>query len=222
MFKDDAEEAHPIVVATLNAMLAWAPTRGREGAYLRAKINEIRVNSLRLIQTDSLGPPLADCFELAHTSGISFDQLHHIRGVSASYKPVLVGAIMIRDALIQLALITQARVLGDTTFVSRQDVERIRDITYESFSEVQQDLADQMDAMTYRAMITLHAAVSFYLIETARPLPQMLNFRFNQPLPTLTLAQRLYYSAARADELRQENKIVHPAFARPFGRALSS
>lgn len=222
MYKDDAQEAYPIVIGTLNALLEWAPTQGREGANLRAKVSDVRVRATHLIQTDTLGPPLSDCFDFAYTSGINFDQLQHVRNVAAAYSPVLVGAIMIKDSLIQFALLTQSRVLAEMTFVSRQDVERIKGLINLSFDEIEDNLADQMDAMTYRAMISLHAAISFFLIETARPLPQMLNFRFNLPLPTLALAQRLYYDAGRADELRRENKIVHPAFARSYGRALSS
>ena len=87
---------------------------------------------------------------------------------------------------------------------------------------MQDDIADRMDAMTFRAIIELHAAVSFFLIETARPLPRMMTFRFNLPLPSLTIAQKLYYDASRADELRQENKIIHPAFCQLRGRALSN
>ena len=82
--------------------------------------------------------------------------------------------------------------------------------------------ADDMDQMTYQALVRLHAAVTFFLVETARPLPRMLNFQFGAPMPTLVAAYRLYADAGRADELRAENKVVHPAFMRPFGKALSN
>jgi prophage DNA circulation protein len=35
------------------------------------------------------------------------------------------------------------------------------------------------------------------------------------------LAYRLYADASRADEIRAENKVVHPAFCPPTGIALS-
>jgi prophage DNA circulation protein len=50
----------------------------------------------------------------------------------------------------------------------------------------------------------------------------MLNFRFGYPMPTLVMAHKLYADAGRADELRAENKCVHPSFCRPYGKALSS
>jgi prophage DNA circulation protein len=41
-------------------------------------------------------------------------------------------------------------------------------------------------------------------------------------MPSVALAHRLYADASRADELRNENKIVHPAFCLRDGRALSA
>ena len=73
----------------------------------------------------------------------------------------------------------------------------------------------------YRALISLHASVTYHLYETARPLPQMLNFEFTQTRPTLVQSYRLYATASRADELRRENKVVHPAFSPRVGRALA-
>jgi len=70
-------------------------------------------------------------------------------------------------------------------------------------------------------LIGLHAAIIAHLTATARPLPQLLYFRFGNIIPTLVVAQKLYADAGRADELRRENKVVHPAFTLPTGRALS-
>ena len=50
----------------------------------------------------------------------------------------------------------------------------------------------------------------------------MLNFVFAASLPTLVAAYKLYADASRADELRDQNKVVHPAFMLPTGRALSA
>jgi len=222
MFKGDVDEAAPIVNATLAALLTWAPTRGREGADLRAAINDVRANVLELLHNDAIGPPLAECFQLAQTTGVSMEQIESVRTTAAAKIPITVGAIMVRDSLIQLCLVTQARILAAMEFGSREDVDRIRAMLNASFQSIEEVLTDRMDSMTYRAVIELHAAVSFFLVETARPLPRMLNFRFNLPLPTLAIAQKLYHDAGRADELRVENKVVHPAFCRRSGRALSN
>jgi len=222
MFKTDALEAAPIVNDTLKALLAWAPTRGREGANLRSAVNAVRAKIMSLLQDDELGPPLAQCFALAQATGASMNAIENVRATAAAARPSSAGAITIRNGLIQFCLVTQGRILAKTTFVSRNDVDRTRAMLHAAFVAIQDDVADVMDAMAYRAIVELHAAMTFYLIETARPLPRMLNYRFNLPLPTLTIAQKLYYDAARADELRAENKIVHPAFAPRIGRAMSN
>jgi prophage DNA circulation protein len=41
-------------------------------------------------------------------------------------------------------------------------------------------------------------------------------------MPTLVMAYRLYADASRGDELRAENKVVHPAFSPAAGLALSA
>lgn len=222
MFKQDAVEAAPIVDAVLAALLTWTPTRGRDGADLRATANDVRANVLQLLQSDSIGPPLAECFQLARATGVSIKNIENVRATAAAFIPALAGATMIRDALIMFCLETQAHLLVETEFVSREDVERTRAMFNASFASIEEDVADRMDAMTYRAIVQLHAAISFFLVETARPLPRMLRFRFNLPLSTLAIAQKLYADAGRADELRHENKVVHPAFCQRSGRALSN
>jgi len=222
MFKPEALEAEPIVDAVLAALLQWTPTRGREGADLRTAANSIRVQAPRLLQTDTIGPPLLECFELAVAAGINLQQMERVRETADAYSPQLVGAITIKDSLILLALIMQSNIIIDTEFVSREDVERTKAMINASFEKIEEALADQMDSLTYQAAIGLHASITFYLIETARPLPRMLNYGFNLPLPSLVVAHRLYHDAGRADDLIKENKIVHPAFCPRIGRALSN
>lgn len=224
MFKYDAVEAKPIVDATLNALLEWTATRGREGADLRSIVGDTTANAIALLQADLIGDALIKCFEAAYMAGITLQQVKRVRLVAASYTPTpkSVGAIMTRDTLVMLALSIGSEVIGSTNFVSREEVVKTREMVNKAFADIEELMADQMDAMTWRALIKVHAALSMYMYETARPLPRMLNFRFNFPMPTLVMAHKLYADAGRADELRNENKVVHPGFARPSGRALSA
>jgi prophage DNA circulation protein len=221
MFKVDALEAAPIVVATLDAMLSWAPTRGRPGSDLRTAIGDIKAHIQSLLINNTIGPPLVECFELARLTGATLSNMNQVHETAAAQTATLPGAIVVKDALIELALAAEGKIIADMNFISRQDVEMVKNMINDAFAPLEEEIADQMDAMTYRAIISLHAAITFHLYATARPLPQMLSFRFGIPMPTLMIAQRLYADAGRADELRQENKVVHPAFMRPTGRALS-
>ena len=97
----------------------------------------------------------------------------------------------------------------------------VRDEVNAAFDQAEEVAADEMALTVYKALMSLHAAVTFHLYDTARPLPQMLAYRFALPRPTLVLSHRLYDTASRADQLREENKVVHPAFAPREGRALA-
>src|SRR4051812_48492913 len=221
MFKPDVTEAVPICETVLQALLAATATRGRTGADLRSAIGDFLAHAPALLQGNLAGEPLGNIFELARLAGVTLAQLDRVRNVALAQPAISVGAIVTRDNLVLFALAAQARVLADTTFVSRDDAEAVRNLFNAAFGPTEEVAADAMDSETYRALVETHAAVSLFLIETARPLPRMLHYRFAWPLPSLVTAYRLYADASRGDELRAENKIVHPAFCPVEGKALS-
>jgi hypothetical protein len=222
MLKEDAQEGAGIVQRMLVELMKQCATRGRTGADLRRDCGDVIANAERLLYLDEAGPPLDKCFESSRLAGITIPQLRHVRNTLYAETPFLLGAVLVTNSGIQLCLATQSRILADTHFTSRDDVEKLKERIIEGFAPAEENAADDMDQMTYRALVELHAAVTFYMVETARPLPRMVRFRFAQNLPSVYLSYRLYDTAARADELRAENKIVHPAFMQIGGRALSA
>jgi hypothetical protein len=227
LFKFEAQEATPIRQRALQKLLRAAPASSDPAmrhprADFRTACNDLIVNAETLIQHDVAGPPLDHCFDLAVGIGITLPGLTSVRDQAYGETAISVGAKMIKSAIIQLTLAHSARVIANMTFVSRDDVDAIRQIIQGEFGPAEEEAADDMDQMTYRALIALHASVINFLTTTARPLPQMLYWQFYQVMSTLALAQRLYYDAGRADELLKENHIVHPAFSPLIGRALSS
>jgi hypothetical protein len=222
MQKIDAEEAAPIMQRSLAALLAFMPSQGRAGSDVRTACGALSVNAELLIQNDQAGPPLANCFDLAFKAGISQPQLAAVRLQVFNETPKTVGGIMITNSIIELCLSTEGRVIAGISFTSREDVDLLKDQMNAVFANVEESTADEMDQMTYRVMVELHAAIIHHLVVTARPLPRVLQYVFAFPMPTLVLAQRLYADGSRGDEIRQENKIVHPAFAPASGIALSA
>jgi len=222
MQKADAEEAAPIARLAMEAILATTTGQGRPGADLRTAIGDFNAHALTLIQSDRSGPPLAAIFELTRKNGATLPQLALVRAAVASQSPLTVGARLMKNSLINLSLATEARVIADTEFSSREAAEDMKEAMSEAFDQMEEIAADDMDQETYSALTALHAALVEHLITAERPLPHMLNFQFNAPGPTLVFAYRLYADASRADELREENGVIHPLFAPPFGRALSS
>lgn len=222
MQKSHAKEAVPLIETAMSILMRSISSRGREGSDVRTAIGDLLVHAEELLLADKIGKPLAKVFDLARLAGASLVVLDQLRLATQEKKPRTLGANIVRDALIQFALATQSRILADTAFANRQAVEAMTLAVNAAFQPAEEEMADAMDAMTYRAMVALHAATTHYLTETGRPLPRIVKFRFATPLPTLQASYRLYANAGRADEIRAENKVVHPAFMRPLGRALSS
>ena len=221
MFRADAIEAAALCDRVLSYLLELAPTSGRPGSDLRTAVGDFIANAESLLADDEAGPPLDEIFDLARNANMTFAQFEEVRTTAVAETPKLLGAVLIQNALIEFILATESVIIANTTFVSREDVDVVKASTSEAFSAMQEIAADDMDQAGYMVLIQLHAALAYYLAQTARPLPRMLSYAFTDTLPTLVLAYRLYADAGRADELRAENKIVHPAFSLREGRALS-
>jgi prophage DNA circulation protein len=222
MFKQDTQEAVPIIDVVLKELLVQVPSQGTTGANLRTAANAVRVNAAVLLGTDAIGPPLENIFRLAQAAGATLPAMEQVRAVAAGFTPITPGATLVRDSLVQYTLATEGVVLAGMTFVSRDDVEAVRPEINSEFADAEELAADSNDSVTYQTLVALHAAMSYFLTQTAQPLPRMLNFAFAAPLPTLVAAYKLYADASRADELLDQNKVVHPAFMLPTGRALSA
>jgi hypothetical protein len=222
MKRIDAEEAAPIIVRMLTNLLSTVPAKGRPGSDARRAIGDTRANAFKLCIENTLGPPLDECFNLARQAGTSLQMLDGVRQQIELEAPVTLGGALVQNAGIRLCLATEAYIIAGMTFVSRQDVDLLKQQLLQPFRDAEEIAADDMDQMTFQALISLHSAVTNHLVSTARPLPRMVNFQFFEPLPSLVMAYKLYDDASRCDELREENKVVHPAFCPPTGQALSA
>jgi hypothetical protein len=223
MYKADVDEAVPICANVLNYALTIIATRGRPGSDVRSAIGIFLANAPTLLRNDLGGQPLADIFDKLRLAGITLAQLSAVRNVATAETPVTVGGQLIKNSLIYFTFATGGVVLANMTFTSREDADQVKTLMNDAFDVMEEVAADDMDQVIFQALLRLHSAIIFYLTETARPLPRMLDFQFFTPsIPTIIAAYRLYADASRGDELRTENKVVHPAFMRPVGKALSN
>ena len=222
MKRTDASEAAPIIDRLLANLAGTVPPQGIAGSEARTAIGDTRATAYALCIEDALGPPLADCFAQAQAAGATMQQIDVVRQQVEQETPVTLGGQLMQNAGIRLCLATECSIVAGMTFVSRQDVEAIKLQLQQPFQDAEEIAADDMDQMTFQALITLHGAVTNHLVSTARPLPRMVGFQFFEPLPSLVMAYKLYDDASRCDELREENKVVHPAFCPPTGQALSN
>lgn len=218
----DVREAAVIVRLAISGLLATSnDQRGRAGSDLRHGCGDVSANAEQYITYNQIAPKLAYCFNQARVTGATLDELNRIRTTHVAQTPVSLLARLMNQSCICYSLQQMAIALTAITFTSRTDVDAMRVQLGAAFALSEEVAADAMAQESYQKLIALHAAVMFHLYQTAQPLPQMLDFQFAAIRPTLIQSYRLYADAGRADELRDENKVVHPAFAPRVGRALS-
>jgi hypothetical protein len=217
----EVKEGARIVNLAADLLLATSTDQiGSTASDLRRACGDLKAHADIYIVKNMIGDKLSAAFALARKSGATLDELDRVRStILAEPVETLIGTLL-KNGCVSFSLQQMSLVVVELEFTSREDVERVRKKLHPAFDAAEEVAADEMVLMVFRTMVSLHAAVTFHLTETARPLPQMLNYRFAMPRPTLILSHRLYYTASRADELREENKVVHPAFAPREGRAL--
>jgi prophage DNA circulation protein len=222
MEKPDAIEAEGIVQRLLANLLGCIVDKQQAGVQATMMIGWVAANAMSLLYYDQMGAPLDGCFDQVRQAGCDLQHMDEIRVLLDVETPATLGATMIRDRSIMFALCQEAKIISNMTFVSRQDVDNLIIQIQDPFNRAEEVAADTMDQMDYQGIIELKAAIVNYLVSTSRPLPSMLSYQFAQPLPSLVIAHRLYGDASRYDEIRQENKVVHPAFCPAIGQALSA
>jgi len=221
MYKSDAQEAEPICSTVLTALLEQSPVTGANGSQLRSAVAVFLHEAEAILMADEAGPYLENIFRLAQTNGIPLNLMDYVRGLAAAQTANTPGGTLIRDALVLYCLSAEGMIISLTTFKSRDDVEAARTVISNAFAPMEETIADGIDPSAYMTLMKYLSAIYFHLTQTAMPLPRMINYQFAQSLPSLVIGYRLYTDASRADELRDENHVIHPAFMPPTGRALS-
>jgi prophage DNA circulation protein len=222
MEKADATEANGIVQRTLTNLSGIITGTGSVAVQAKTVIGWVSANAMFLLYYDQLGTSLDACFDQVRQTGCSLPQMETVRLALAAENPVTLGATMIRDRSVHLALAQEGKIISTMVFTSRQDVDALILMIQIPFNDSEEVTADTMSGADYIALIELRAAIVDYLVSTARPLPSMLTYQFARSLPSLIISQRLYGDASRYDQIRQENKVVHPAFCPLIGQALSA
>ena len=222
MDRIDATEASGIVVRALQNLLKTISQTGPVGSDARTAVGDTIANAYPLLRNDAIGPPLDNAFDLCRQTGATFNAIEQVRVWVTSEQPQTLGGTLIQNALIGFCLATEGAIISAMTFASREGVETVKQEINLPFNDAEELAADDMAQATYQALVALHGAITHHLVMTALPLPRMLNYRFNAVLPTLVISHKLYQDASRADQVRDANKIVHPAFSPIMGEALSS
>lgn len=218
----DLDEATGILATMLTALLATLNGQvGRQGAALRYAVGDLQADAPTLIRAGSIGLPLLNCFQLAYYAGASFAGMDAVRAAMVAQAPIGLPGAILANLGIRYALGRQARILAGITFTSSQDVFAAIAAANAAFESAEEYAADNRDPACFQALLALHAAVTKDLTTRALSLPSLVTFTMPRVLTSHALANRLYGDASRCDELRLENKVIHPAFMPKSGTALS-
>jgi prophage DNA circulation protein len=112
----------------------------------------------------------------------------------------------------RVALSSLARAAAAYRPVSYQDALALREAVSGAIETEMVAAGDAGDDATYTALRALRVAVVEDLTTRGATLPQMTTMTLPMPLPALTVAQRLYRDASRADEVTAAADVPHPAF----------
>jgi prophage DNA circulation protein len=222
MKKPDSTEAGGLVERLVKRLAVTISATDQSGATARAALGDLRANRFAYLAADTLGAPMRNCFDLVRQAGATQAKIANVLSLTEAETPVTLGATLVQTSAIYFCLATQAQIIASMTFTSRQDVDALRAALLAPFSTAEETAADGMAQASFMALIQLDAAVMNFLITSASPLPRMVAYQFADILPSLVVAYRLYQDAGRADQIVQENKIVHPAFCPTAGLALSA
>jgi len=222
IFTSDVSEAAKVAELAAKMLLATLSTQeGRAGSDLRRACEDLKSFAELYIVRNVIGEKLSECFDLARVTGTTLDEFDRVRETIIAEAVTSLVAVLVKQSCISFSLQQMSLCVIAIKFKSRADVDNVRQMMNDAFNPAEEVAADEMALDVYKSTVALHAAVTFHLYETAKPLPQMLQYRFGAPRPTLWQSYRLYSTAARADEIREENKVIHPAFAPREGRALA-
>ena len=104
---------------------------------------------------------------------------------------------------------------------SSDDAAQVRDAVTDLIDAELAIAGDQGEDETYQAMRTLRAAVVADLNARGAGLSSIKTFVFPASMPALTLANRIYRDASRADDLVAQADPIHPLFMPTTFKALS-
>jgi prophage DNA circulation protein len=221
MTGDEATEVMAIIRRMGPVILSAAVNpRGGIGAALRRSVGML-ITDANMTHMPTFAFAFAACLDLARLGQATLPTMDRVRKAALAETPVSLPAVLTVNAIVRLTLATEARIVAEMPFRSREEVERIAVAMNAAFSETEEIAADDHDQGTYMALINLHGNVTLHLAARGRLLPRVISYQYQTVMPALRMAQRAYSNPDRYQELIAENQIVHPAFMPMEGQMLA-
>src|SRR6516164_588609 len=206
MLRDQAPEIDDVISRLLANLLRGLPSKLGLATYeARRQIGDVRGEYLDMLEVNTFGTELLDCFNRCRNVGMTLPNFAYVRTNLEAEQPINFIPTLIVGAALLYCLSAEVRIVASMTFVCRDDAEKMLRSMKDAFDIAKDNLADRMDSASYRALIDLAASISVHLATTALLLPRIVTFNLPVNYPGLKLSQLLYYDPSRVDELIAEN-----------------
>jgi len=189
----------------------------------RRKIYDLRVNTEAAIRGNNLGTQLAEAVLATDLAGATYLGVENARQylMSQVASRSLMTQIVFRSALL-MVLGLEANIIARRTYKTRDDVQQMILHCRDMFEAAKAIGIDEVDALVYQALNTLGGALIHNLSVSQLQMPRFVSYSLAAPMPSLYIANRVYADASRADEIANENRVIHPAFCPLNIRVLSN
>jgi len=221
MTGDEADEVLGIVQRIGPVILSSARVlAGDIGTALRRAVGML-VADKNMVDHEVFAFAMTVCLDLARMCSASLVTMDRVRKAALAEVPKYPGGTQTVLHIVRLTLATESRIIADTAFRSREEVDEVADTINAAFAQTEEIAADSLDAGTYMLLIRLHGEVVSHLAGRGRQLPRIVPYVHQMVMPVLRLSQRAYGTATRYQELINENHVVHPAFMPREGKMLA-
>lgn len=219
----EADECIAIVARIGPVVLSTVPAsrKGPDASELRHAVGAMMARAGELLASHGFSEAMRSCLDQARLAGASLPSMGEVRLAALNESPASLPATLTVLCIVRLCLAQEARIVGEMVFASRDDASNTATEITAAFSNAAEVASDDLDAGSYMAIINLQATVIKRLVDVGRSLPRVITYSYAVVMPALTMAQRAYADADRAQELIDENKVVHPAFMPMTGRMLA-
>ncbi|HCB1534220.1 TPA: DNA circularization protein [Citrobacter braakii] len=159
------------------------------------------VNSI-LNSAGSVNDRISALEKLANSTSTEYQQSDSSKAISATINTLII--VLCTGAMTSSA--------ADANPTSRDEAEQLAQRVSQQLDEALVVVGDRADDELYNALLGIRTAFISTMMARSSGLSDLMLVTMTQPIPALTLANRLYQDASRADELIQEARVPHPAF----------
>ncbi|MBJ8785205.1 DNA circularization protein [Citrobacter freundii] len=159
------------------------------------------VNSI-LNSSGSVNERISALEKLANSTSTEYQQSDSSKAISATINTMII--VLCAGAMTSSA--------ADANPTSRDESEQLAQRVSQQLDEALLLVGDRADDELYNALLSIRTAFISTMMNRSSGLSDLMLVTMAQPIPALTLANRLYQDSSRADELIQESRVPHPAF----------